>query len=214
MSSTSDNFKSKISDFTEKIQKIKKNYNLNNTKIPLSNDQKAKLKYNLQNIKKDLNNFKQEYLNSNYRSVLSSDQDEFRKEQINDIISEIDIMINNYCKVAYQINLKEEDFKDEEFNNPMEKMQYQKRKLLEQDKIIDEILVTNKENKGIGKEVKHTLEEQNKKILQIGTNLDRAQTDADKLNAKFTDFILDSSFCKLYMLIIALGFVLLFLLWI
>ena len=214
MSSTSDNFKSKISDFTEKIQKIKKNYNLNNTKIPLSNDQKAKLKYNLQNIKKDLNNFKQEYLNSNYRSVLSSDQDEFRKEQINDIISEIDNMINNYCKVAYQINLKEEDFKDEEFNNPMEKMQYQKRKLLEQDKIIDEILVTNKENKGIGKEVKHTLEEQNKKILQIGTNLDRAQTDADKLNAKFTDFILDSSFCKLYMLIIALGFVLLFLLWI
>ena len=60
------------------------------------------------------------------------------------------------------------------------------------------------------KEVKHNLKEQNKKINKIGISLDETQNDAKKLNDKFTDLILDSSFWKFYAII---GFLALVLIW-
>ena len=49
--------------------------------------------------------------------------------------------------------------------------------------------------------MKYNLNEQNKKITQIGQTLDKTQNSADKLNAKVVDLILDSSFWKLYLVI-------------
>ena len=120
-------------------------------------------------------------------------------------------MINLHCKGNYEITIKEEDYKDQEFTNPYEQLQYQQKKLIEQDEIIDNIIATNEENKEIGKAVKHNLNEQNKKITQIGHTLDKTQNSADKLNAKVVDLILDSSFWKLYLIIAALAFILIWL---
>ena len=211
MSTSVDNFKSKLTDFKNRLKKLKSDYKLGGANNSLSNEQKGNLKYNLQKLKNNLTNFKQEYLNSNYRSVLSEFEDGNRKDELNELISECDTLTNTYCKGEYISSIKEEDFKDKEFNNPYEQLQYQKKKLLEQDEIINDIIITNEENKGIGKEVKNNLKEQNKKISKISVTLDETQNDANKLNAKFTDMIFDSSFWKLYILIGVLALILLWL---
>jgi len=208
---TVDNFKPKLNEIRNKLNKIKSDYKLDKSKNILSNEQRGSLKYSLQKIKFDLNNLKNEYLASNYRSVLSEFEDSNRKDELSELLSNIDMLINIHCKGDYEIDIKEEDYKDKEFNNPYEQLQYQQKKLSEQNNIIDEIIITNEENKKIGKEVKHNLNEQNKKITQIGQTLDITQSSADKLNAKIMDLILDTSFCKLYVLIVALALVLIWL---
>ena len=172
---------------------------------------KGNLKYNLQKFQKDLTNFKQEYLDSNYRSVLSEFEDGNRKDELNELISDCETTMNTYCKGEYVCNIREEDYKDQEFDNPHEQLMYQKRKLLEQEEVINGILTVNKENKSIGNEVKNNLKEQNKKITKISNVLDQTQNDAKKLNDKFVDMILDSSFCKLYLIIGVLALVLIWL---
>ena len=212
MSTSIDNFKSKITDFKNKLKKLKSDYKLGNQNNSLSNEQKGNLKYSIQKYKIDLINFKKEYLNSNYRTVLSEFEDGNRKDELDELISECETLINTYCKGEYISNIKEEDFKDKEFDNPFEQLQYQKKKLLEQDELINEMISINEENKGIGNEVKNNLKEQNKKIGKIGVKLDETQSSAKKLNDKFTDIILDSSFCKLYMIIGILALILIWLL--
>ena len=211
MSTSVDNFKSKLTDFKNRLKKLKADYKLGGANNSLTNEQKGNLKYNLQKLKNNLTNFKQEYLNSNYRSVLSEFEDGNRKDELNELISECDTLANTYCKGDYISNIREEDYKDEEFSNPYDQLQYQKKKLLEQDEIINDIIITNEENKGIGKEVKNNLKEQNKKISKISDTLDETQNDAKKLNAKFVDMIFDSSFWKLYILIGVLALILLWL---
>ena len=211
MSTSIDNFKSKLTDFKNRLKKLKSDYKLGVANNSLSNEQKGNLKYNLQKLKNNVSNFMQEYLNSNYRSVLSEFEDGNRKDELNELIHECDTLTNTYCKGEFISNIKEEDFKDQEFNNPYEQLQYQKKKLLEQDEIINDIIITNEENKGIGKEVKNNLKEQNKKISKISDTLDEAQNDAKRLNAKFVDMIFDSSFWKLYILIGVLALILLWL---
>lgn len=210
MSTSVDNFKSKLSDFKKKLKKIKSDYKLGSANNNLSNEQKGNLKFNLQKIQKDLTNFKQEYLNSNYRSVLSELEDESRKDELNELISDCETTMNTYCKGEFVCNIREEDYKDQEFDNPYEQMQYQKKKLLEQEEVINGIITTNKENKGIGNEVKNNLKEQNKKINKISKVLDQTQHAAKQLNDKFVDLVLDSSFWKLYFII---GFLALVLIW-
>ena len=180
---TVDNFKPKLNEYRNKLTKLKL----------------------------ELSKFKEQYLSSNYRSVLSEYEDSNRKDELSELLSNIDMLINIHCKGDYEIDIKEEDYKDKEFNNPYEQLQYQQKKLSEQNNIIDEIIITNEENKKIGKEVKHNLNEQNKKITQIGQTLDITQSSADKLNAKIMDLILDTSFCKLYVLIVVLALVLIWL---
>ena len=206
-----DNFKPKLNEFRNKYSKLKSDYKLDNPKVLLSNEQKGNLKYSLQKLKLELTNFQKQYLSSNYRSVLSEFEDSNRKDELVELISNIDILINQHCKGEYEITIKEEDYKDKEFSNPYEQMQYQKEKLMEQDHIIDNIISKNEENKIIGKEVKHNLNEQNKKITQIGQTLDKTQNSADKLNAKVMDLILDSSFWKYYVIIAVLALIMIWL---
>ena len=211
MPTSIDNFKSKLADFKNRLKKLKSDYKLSGANNSLSNEQKGNLKYNLQKLKNTLVNFKQEYLSSNYRSVLSEFEDGNRKDELNELISECDTLTNTYCKGEFISNIKEEDFKDKEFNNPYEQLQYQKKMLLEQDEIIKDSIAINEESKGIGKEVKNNLKEQNKKISKISETLDETQNDANRLNAKFVDMIFDSSFWKLYIIIGVLALILLWL---
>ena len=211
MATSVDNFKSKLKDFKDRLKALKSDYKLGGAKNSLTNEQKGNLKYNLQKLKNNVTNFKQEYLNSNYRSVLSEFEDGNRKDELNELITECDNLTNTYCKGEYDNKIKEEDYKDQEFDNPYEQMQYQQKKLSEQDELINNIISTNEENKGIGKEVKNNLKEQNKKISQIGITLDETQSEAKRLNDKFVDLIFDSSFWKLYILIGVLALVLIWL---
>ena len=209
--SSVDNFKSKLNEFRNKLSNIKSDYKLEKSQSNLSNEQKGVLKYSLQKLSLEITNFKKQYLSSNYRSVLSEFEDNSRKDELSELISNIDLLIDQHCKGNYEITIKEEDFKDKEFSNPYEQMQYQQKKLLEQDEIIDNIISKNEENKVIGKAMKHNLNEQNKKITQIGHTLDKTQNSADKLNAKIVDLILDSSLWKFYLIITALALIIIWL---
>ncbi len=144
MSSTTsvDNFKPKLNEFRNKLKKIKSDYKLDNPSTNLTNEQKGNLKYSLQKLKLELTNFKTQYLKSNYRSVLSEFEDSNRKDELSELISNIDTLIKINCKGEHVITIKEEDYKDKVFNNPYEQMQYQQEKLNEQDKIINDIIMT------------------------------------------------------------------------
>jgi hypothetical protein len=211
MTTSVDNFKSKLNDYRNQLKKLKSEYKLDGAKINLTNEQKGALKFNLQKLLRDLSHLKKEYLDSNYRAVLSEFEDSNRKDELGEVIEECETLIKTYCKGDFECNIKEEDYKDPEFGNPYEQIQYQEKKLKEQDKIIDNIISINNENKVIGKEVKTTLKDQNNKIDKISKSLDETNRDAKRLNDKFVDMILDSSFWKLYCLI---GFLALVLIWI
>ena len=211
MATSIDNFKSKIKDFKDRLKKLKADYKLGGANNSLTNDQKGSLKYNLQKLKNNVTNFKQEYLNSNYRSVLSELEDGSRKDELDELITECDTLTNTYCKGEYVSKIKEEDFKDKEFDNPYEQLQYQKKELKKQDEIINNIISKNEENKGIGKEVKNNLTKQNEKLSTIAVTLDETQSQAKRLNDKFVDLIFDSSFWKLYIIIGVLALILLWL---
>ena len=210
MATTVDNFKSKLNDYRNQLKKLKSEYKLDGDKITLTNEEKGTLKFNLQKLLRDLSLFKKEYLDSNYRSVLSEFEDSNRKEELGEVITECETLIKTYCKGEFECNIKEEDYKDQEFDNPYEQMQYQEKKLKEQDELINNIISTNDENKVIGNEVKNNLKDQNEKIDIISKTLDETNRDAKRLNDKFVDMILDSSFWKLYCLI---GFLALVLIW-
>ena len=211
MTTSVDNFKSKLNDYRNQLKKLKSEYKLDGAKINLTNEQKGALKFNLQKLLKNLSHLKKEYLDSNYRAVLSEFEDSNRKDELGEVVEECETLIKAYCKGDFECNIKEEDYKDPEFGNPYEQIQYQEKKLKEQDKIIDNIISINNENKVIGKEVKTTLKDQNNKIDKISKSLDETNRDAKRLNDKFVDMILDSSFWKLYCLI---GFLALVLIWI
>ena len=110
--SSIDNFKSKLNEFRNKLAKIKSDYKLEKGNINLTNDQKYALKYSLQKLNLEITNFQKEYLSSNYRSVLSEFEDSSRKDELSELISNIDLLINLHCKGNYEITIKEEDYKD------------------------------------------------------------------------------------------------------
>ena len=211
MTTTIDNFKSKLNDYRNQLKELKSKYKLGGAKIALTNEQKGALKFNLQKLLKNLSHLKKEYLDSNYRAVLSEFEDSNRKDELGEVVEECETLIKAYCKGDFECNIKEEDYKDPEFDNPYEQIQYQEKTLKDQDKIIDNIILTNNENKVIGNEVKNNLKDQNEKIDIISKTLDETNRDAKRLNDKFVDMILDSSFWKLYCLI---GFLALVLIWI
>ena len=154
-----------------------------------------------------------------------SENNEHNQDQLSlkqELLKE-EIIANNYDGqkfLEYCINLKEngDDMNNwtyEELKLVVENFKadsnLKQEKLKEQNNLIDEIIATNEENKVIGKAVKHTLNEQNKKIEQIGHTLDKTQNNAEKLNAKIMDLILDSSFCKLYVIIAVLALIMIWL---
>jgi hypothetical protein len=104
------------------------------------------------------------------------------------------------------------NYKDNEFKNQYERMLYQKKQLEEQDEMIESMIGLNKENKEIGKEMGNNLKKQVVKLEQVNSDMDKVSNKMNKATNRFEKYIENTSYCRLYLMIIFLGLIILYLL--
>ena len=119
---------------------------------------------------------------------------------------------NNFLNKQFGPNFSENDFQEKEFDDPQEKLAYEKKKLQDQDNLIDYMIGINKENRTIGKEIYHDLVSQEKDVDKMDSNMDKIGNKMDNTNKKMENFLAKSSYCKIYFIIIVQALIILFLL--
>ena len=98
------------------------------------------------------------------------------------------------------------------YKNEYEKMLYQKKRIEQQDELIDNMLAINKENKQIGKEMTNHLRNQNVQIEQINSDMDRVGANMNNATNRFDKYLEKTSYCKLYLIIFVQAAIILYLL--
>ena len=98
------------------------------------------------------------------------------------------------------------------YKNEYEKMLYQKKKIEQQDELIDNMIAINKENKQIGKEMTNNLKNQNVQIEKINSDMDRVGSNMNNATNRFDKYLEKTSYCKLYLIIFAQAAIILYLL--
>ncbi len=98
------------------------------------------------------------------------------------------------------------------YKNEYEKMLYQKKRIEQQDELIDNMIAIDKENKQIGKEMTSHLKNQNAQIEQINSDMDRVGANMNNATNRFDKYLEKTSYCKLYLLIFLQAAIILYLL--
>ena len=114
-------------------------------------------------------------------------------------------MLKKYKKFLserFGSNFNENDFKEEEFETHEQKMMYQKKKLQDQDDLIDSMIEMNNENKQISKEMGNNIQKQNSLLDKVQRDIDQLDEKMKNSNLKITKFLAKSSYCRLYIIAI------------
>lgn len=98
------------------------------------------------------------------------------------------------------------------FKNEYERMIYQKKKIEQQDELIDNMISLNKENEQLGKEMGNNLRNQNVQIENINSDMDKIGSSMNKTTNRFERYLEKTSFCKLYFIIFLQAAIILYLL--
>ena len=198
---TSDNFYTKIKEFYDKQDAIQNQ--LKNIANNFNIFQSDKIKTELFNYKNELNAYKKEYLNSNFISLLSERDYNNRKNELEELESQCQIMIKKYNKFLndrFGPNFNQNDFQEKQFDTQEERMVYQQKKLEDQDNLIDYMIGVNRENRNISREMGNNINKQNSLLDKIHTDIGNLTDKMNKSNNKVTNFLKKSSYCKLYII--------------
>ena len=165
---SSDDFYTRVKQFYDKQEEIQNKLKkmANNFNI-FEND---KLKTELLEYKKELIQYKNAYLNSNFISLLSERDYSNRKNELEELINQSEMMLKKYNKFLnerFGPNINQNDFQEQQFENHEQRMMYQKKKLSEQDDMIDSMIGLNNENKMISKEMGNTIGKQNTLLVKL-----------------------------------------------
>ena len=198
---TSDDFYTKVKQFYDKQEEIQtKIKNMANNFNIFEND---KLKTELLNYKKEVTEYKKSYLNSNFISLLSERDYSNRKNELEELVSQSESMYKKYNKFLserFGPNFNQNDFQEQQFDTHEQRMLYQKKKLQDQDDIIDSMISINNENRQISKEMGNTIGKQNSLLDKVQRDIDKLNDKMNNSNLKITNFLAKSSYCKLYMI--------------
>ncbi len=200
---TSDDFYSKVKKFYDKQEELENK--LKNMANNFNIFESDKLKTELMNYKKELNEYKNAYLNSNFISLLSERDYSNRKSELEELVNQSEMMLKKYKKFLserFGSNFNENDFKEEEFETHEQKMMYQKKKLQDQDDLIDSMIEMNNENKQISKEMGNNIQKQNSLLDKVQRDIDQLDEKMKNSNLKITKFLAKSSYCRLYIIAI------------
>ena len=200
---TSDDFYTKVKQFYDKQEDLQKK--LKNMANNFNIFESDKLKTELLNYKKELLDYKKSYLNSNFISLLSERDYSNRKSELEELVNQSEIMIKKYKKFLserFGSNLNENDFKEQEFETHEQKMMYQKKKLEDQDDMIESMIVMNNENRLISKEMGNNISKQNSLLDKVQKDIDILDNKMNNSNLKITKFLAKSSYCRLYIIAI------------
>ena len=198
---TSDDFYTKVKQFYDKQEEIQtKIKNMANNFNIFEND---KLKKELIDYKKEVSQYKKSYLNSNFISLLSERDYSNRKNELEELVTQSESMLKKYNKFLterFGPNFNQNDFQEVQFDNHEQRMIYQKKKLQEQDDMIDSMISINNENRQISKEMGNTIGKQNSLLDKVQRDIDKLNDKMNNSNFKITNFLAKSSYCKLYMI--------------
>ena len=196
---TSDDFYTKVKQFYDKQEEIQtKIKNMANNFNIFEND---KLKTELLNYKKEVTEYKKSYLNSNFISLLSERDYSNRKNELEELVSQSESMYKKYNKFLserFGPNFNQNDFQEQQFDTHEQRMLYQKKKLQDQDDLIDSMIAVNNENKQISKEMGNNIGKQNTLLDKVQRDIDNLNDKMNNSNLKVTNFLAKSSYCKLY----------------
>ena len=195
----SDDFYTKVKQFYDKQEEIQNKMKkmANNFNI-FEND---KLKTELLEYKKEVAQYKKSYLNSNFISVLSERDYSNRKNELEELVNQSETMLKKYNKFLgekFGPNFNQNDFQEKQFETHEQRMLYQKKKLQDQDDMIDSMIAVNNENKQISKEMGNNIEKQNSLLDKVQRDIDHLNDKMNNSNLKVTNFLAKSSYCKLY----------------
>ena len=209
---TSDDFYTRIKQFYDKQDEIQNKMKkmANNFNIFESD----KLKNELIAYKKEVADYKKSYLNSNFISLLSERDYSNRKNELEELVNQSEIMLKKYNKFLserFGPNFNQNDFQEQQFENHEQRMMYQKKKLQDQDDMIDSMIAINNENKQISKEMGNNIGKQNSLLDRVQRDIDNLDDKMNKSNLKVTNFLAKSSYCKLYIIAIVQALIILFL---
>ena len=88
-------------------------------------------------------------------------------------------------------------------------MMYQKKKLQDQDDLIDFMIGVNNENRNISREMGNNISKQNNLLDKVHKDIDNLTDKMNSSNNKVTNFLKKSSYCKLYIIAIVQALIIL-----
>ena len=209
---TSDNFYTKVKDFYDRQEDIQNK--LKNIANNFNIFQSDKIKTELLTYKRDLSNYKNEYLKSNFISLLSERDYHNRKNELEELESQCNSMLKKYNKFLserFGPNFNESDFQEKQFDTMEEKMIYQKKKLQDQDDMIEFMIGVNNENRQITREMGNNISKQNSLLDKVNKDIDNLNDKMNKSNLKVTNFLAKSSYCRLYVIAIVQALIIIWL---
>ena len=209
---TSDNFYTKVKDFYDRQEDIQNK--LKNIANNFNIFQSDKIKTELLTYKRDLSDYKKEYLKSNFISLLSERDYHNRKNELEELESQCNSMLKKYNKFLserFGPNFNESDFQEKQFDTMEEKMMYQKKKLQDQDDMIEFMIGVNNENRQITREMGNNISKQNSLLDKVNKDIDNLNDKMNKSNLKVTNFLAKSSYCRLYVIAIVQALIIIWL---
>ena len=209
---TSDNFYTKVKEFYDRQEDIQNK--LKNIANNFNIFQSDKIKTELLVYKKDLSDYKKEYLKSNFISLLSERDYHNRKNELEELETQCNSMLKKYNKFLnerFGPNFNESDFQEKQFDTMEEKMMYQKKKLQDQDDMIEFMIGVNNENRQITREMGNNISKQNSLLDKVNKDIDNLNDKMNKSNLKVTNFLAKSSYCRLYVIAIVQALIIIWL---
>lgn len=209
---TSDNFYTKVKEFYDKQDEIQNK--LKNIANNFNIFQSDKIKTDILTYKRELSDYKKEYLNSNFISLLSERDYSNRKNELEELETQCDTMLKKYNKFLserFGPNFSQNDFKEKEFETQEEKLMYQKKKLQDQDNLIDFMIGVNNENRQISREMGNNISKQNSLLEKVNNDIDTLSDKMNNSNNKVSNFLKKSSYCKLYIIAIVQAIIIIWL---
>ena len=209
----SDNFYTKIKEFYDKQEEIQNK--LKNIANNFNIFQTDKIKTDLLAYKREITDYKKEYLNSTFISLLSERDYNNRKNELEELETQCETMLKKYDKFLserFGPNFTQNKFKEKEFETNEERLMYQKKKLEDQDNLIDYMIGINNENRQISREMGNNISKQNNLLEKVNKDVDSLSDKMNNSNTKMTSFLKKSSYCRLYLIAIVQAIIIIWLL--
>ena len=123
-------------------------------------------------------------------------------------------MIKKYTKFLndrFGPNFNQSDFQEKQFDTQEEKLMYQKKKLQDQDDMIDYMIGVNNENRQISREMGNNISKQNSLLEKMHKDIDTLSDKMNNSNNKVSNFLKKSSYCRLYIIAIVQALIIIWL---
>ena len=197
---SSKELRKKISSY----QQAATNGNTNTVKI------ESEIDRDIKNLKELLSKLEEAYSNRNAPSQIPAVELDRRQKEIQKLGINIQEIENSYKNVqnqkyAFKGQMPDNYQQTDEMKNMSnsELIQYQKEKIEQQDKVIDDVILDVKKGRVLAKEAAHIIDDQNKQLDTLQEDIDRLDSRMQRGIKRFENYVTKQSGCCLIFTLIA-----------